>query len=218
MRIYHFFVGFILGIVILSTTINASAALISQDDSTFGSGAFTKDTNTGLQWLDLSLTLNESMNYIKSNSGAGGSYSGLRYATQDEVIQFFFNAGISPVIGTSYTKTGYDAGRGLLDLMGLNHNCVMYGITGTGPVNQYDVYIGAYIYVDADASDNSYITSSNIGAYTQSVPFTSTYQEPYLGSFLVRDTPVEPVPEPSTFLLLAPVLVFFSLKRKTIRW
>lgn len=214
MRSYHFFVVLILGICLLSITTKASATLLSLDDVTYGAGAFTKDTDTGLQWLDLSLTLNESMNSIKSKSVIGGSYFGLRYATQDEVWTLFSDAGISPIGGTSYTKASYDTARGLLDLMVSENMDVIHGITGTGPVNQNDVYIAAYLYVNADTSRDCFYSSSNISAFNSSIQFTSNSQESYLGSFLVRDAPDAPVPEPATFLLLSSALALAGFRAK----
>ena len=46
-------------------TLGARADLISVDDSTYGAGAFTLDTETGLQWLDLTLS------GTRSNSQSG---------------------------------------------------------------------------------------------------------------------------------------------------
>ena len=214
MRKHLLLVGFILGIVVLSAPAKARATLFSLNDLTYGVGAFTQDTQTGLQWLDLSLTLNKSMNDIIANSGTGGSYAGLRYATQDEVWNLFSNAGISPVLGTFDNKARYDAERALLDLIGFGNKSNMLGITGTGPVNPFDIYVVASLYVNADIVNNLYLSSSSIGAYVQSVLITSNSQDPSLGSFLVREAPSAPTPEPSTFLLLGSVIAAAGFLRK----
>ncbi len=66
-------------------------------------GSFTTDTRTGLDWLDVPLTLNQSVNYVLSQMGQGGLYEGWRYATGDEVASLWDSA------GGSGTYVGYSA-------------------------------------------------------------------------------------------------------------
>ena len=42
------------------------------------------DTNTGLNWLDVTATVNRSYNDISSQFVAGGEFDGWRYATKNE--------------------------------------------------------------------------------------------------------------------------------------
>ncbi len=207
--------GFIVCVVVLTIPAKGRATFLSLSDLTFGAGSFTQDTQTGLQWLDLSLTLNKSMNDVKADSGTGGRYSGLRYASEGEVRNLFTNAGITPVVGTTINdKPRYDAGRALLDLMGFENKSNMFGITGTGPVNEFDIYVAASLYVDADKKNNQYLSSSDIGAYVQSVAMTSNSQEHYLGSFLVKESlSPTPTPEPSTFILFGSIMAAVSFLR-----
>jgi hypothetical protein len=72
----------------------ASAALISEDSS-YGANTITLDTATGLQWLDVNLTLNRSITDISSKFGAGQEFAGLRYATQSEIHTLFIDGGLS---------------------------------------------------------------------------------------------------------------------------
>jgi hypothetical protein len=56
-------------------------------------GAFTTDTATGLDWLDVSATVNLSYNQVNATLlGAGQLYDGWRYAVLDEVSTFIGNA------------------------------------------------------------------------------------------------------------------------------
>ena len=214
MRKHLLVVGFIAGLVVLTIPAKGRATLLSLSDLTYGTGAFTLDTQTGLQWLDLSLTLNKSMNDVIAESGTGGSYYGLRYASKDEVWNLFSNAGMTPVLGTTVNnKARYDAERALLDLMGFTNKSNMFGVTGTGPVNTFDVYVAASLYVDVDKKNNQYLSSSDIDAYVQSVAITSNSQENYLGSFLVRETPTTPTPEPSTSILFGSIRAAVSFLR-----
>src|SRR5262249_5795573 len=62
-------------------------------------GFITRDSATGLDWLDLSLTRNRSHDDIigkdgTNELGAGGEFAGFRYATAEEVQTLYLHAGI----------------------------------------------------------------------------------------------------------------------------
>ena len=90
---YHF-------TVIVSTLLfinTANAALLSVNDSTFGNGALTLDTSTNLAWLDLSITEGASFNDITAQLEVGGTYSGYRFASPDEIFALFTEAQIPDI-------------------------------------------------------------------------------------------------------------------------
>lgn len=60
-------------------------------------GHVTKDTETGLYWLDLTASLNRSFNDVSSQFGIGGDFEGYRYATEAELLTFWTNAGIPDI-------------------------------------------------------------------------------------------------------------------------
>lgn len=62
-------------------------------DTAFGVGSATLDTATNLQWLDLSVTKNQSKATI--DALLGSTYSPYRYATASEVETLFSDAGIA---------------------------------------------------------------------------------------------------------------------------
>lgn len=65
-------------------------ALVDQGNNTY-------DPNTGLQWLDVSLTTGHSFNDVTANYLASGDlYDGYRYATSAELSQLLSDAGITP--------------------------------------------------------------------------------------------------------------------------
>ena len=70
--------------VLLAMSFQVSASLIDNGD-------FTTDTSSGLDWLDLTVTVNRSYNDITSKLGAGQEFEGWRYATGAE-IESFWNA------------------------------------------------------------------------------------------------------------------------------
>lgn len=62
---------------------SVQAALIPVDTS-FGTNTGLLDTATNLLWLDLTVTNGQSFDYVNSQLGAGGVYSGWRWATADQ--------------------------------------------------------------------------------------------------------------------------------------
>ena len=75
---------------------SAQAAFISQDSS-FGADTITFDTDTGLEWLDLTESTGLSVNEVQAELGAGGLYEGFTFATRSEIETLFFDsAGITP--------------------------------------------------------------------------------------------------------------------------
>lgn len=205
MRLFNLVIALVLLLLTLSTTPTASASLLSLDDGDFGVGSFTRDTVTGLEWLDMTSTLDMSMNHIKANSAIGQKYSELRYATQNEVESFFIDAGLDPAIGGIYSKTRFDATIALLDLIGRapGYGDVIYGITGTGPVDKWGHYVSAYVYIPGQDED-SYLSLTNIASQNSDELnwINADSSEPFLGSFLIRDDTLVPVPEPCSFILM----------------
>jgi hypothetical protein len=65
-----------------------SAAIIDMGD-------ITRDTTTGLDWLDLTITRGRSYNDISSKFGAGQEFDGWRYATDVEVQELWKNLGLT---------------------------------------------------------------------------------------------------------------------------
>jgi len=77
--------------LILSTNVNA--ALVAADRFVSGDGLITQDTETGLEWLDLTETVGMSYNSVTSELGDGGLFEGWRYATAVETFSLFDSAG-----------------------------------------------------------------------------------------------------------------------------
>lgn len=73
------------------------AALIELDSS-FGAKSITRDTDTGLEWLDLTYGAGF-INEVDVRLAPGGDLFGWRRATTDEIVAFWNNAGIT-LIGT----------------------------------------------------------------------------------------------------------------------
>ncbi|MDB4725622.1 hypothetical protein OAF44_03780 [Akkermansiaceae bacterium] len=81
-------------LTLVAGTSNAFGALMSLDWKTSGDGAITVDTSTGLYWLDLTETRNKTIDEVESDFG--GTYSGFRYATNEEIETLWASAGVVP--------------------------------------------------------------------------------------------------------------------------
>lgn len=75
------------GGIILFISASSNAAIISTDWQVSGDNLITQDTNSGLEWLDLTVTSGQA--YLDSAQlSVGGDYEGWRYATVAEVTGF----------------------------------------------------------------------------------------------------------------------------------
>lgn len=85
----------LLAFALLVWGMHAHATIINQDWQTVGDANLLYDTDTGLRWLDLSMTAEVSHDAVVANLGPGGVYEGFRLATQSEVLTLWANAGIT---------------------------------------------------------------------------------------------------------------------------
>jgi hypothetical protein len=104
----------------------ASATLISQD-SPFGPGTHTLDTETGLLWLDLTESSGLSHAEVLQALQPGGTFEGYRLATRAEVSALFANAGLDVSQGLGdFVPQNFDpavALSALVGVLGTDGNC-----------------------------------------------------------------------------------------------
>ena len=92
---------------------NSSAAIISVDWKVAGDNLITLDTRTGLEWLDLTVTRDQSYNDINAKLGTGQELDGWGYASSVQVGEFFDSFG-----GDNLHYTGWSfENNGLFDLV-----------------------------------------------------------------------------------------------------
>ncbi len=84
--------------------------LVDQGDTTL-------DPNSGLEWLDVSLTTNRSFADISLEFGPGGDFEDFRHATTQELVVFFTNAGI-PAVNGGFAVPNAPSVAALLSLVG----------------------------------------------------------------------------------------------------
>jgi len=78
----------------LAASASSEAQLISLDWKSSGDELITSDRKSGLNWLDLTETFNQSLSEITPALAEGGRFEGFRIATKDEVWQLITNAGL----------------------------------------------------------------------------------------------------------------------------
>ena len=84
----------------LSSMANATLVSFLEDH-----GHYTTDLDTGIDWLDVTESVNKSYNYVSSQFGVGGEYEGWRYATAAELenmLTRIFNHTLDPNGGLHY--------------------------------------------------------------------------------------------------------------------
>ena len=92
------FWGGLIAATLLVTSVSR-AALVNQ-------GKTTRDTATGLVWLDVTASQSRAYNDVSANLAAGGDFAGYRYATEAEVLRFWNDAGFTD---TSFNDPAYPA-------------------------------------------------------------------------------------------------------------
>lgn len=74
-------------------------------------GVVTRDSNTGLDWLDVTETRGLSYSQVSAQMEVGGAYDGWRYATLAELDQLIINFGYTAVnADCGYTSLHCDSG------------------------------------------------------------------------------------------------------------
>lgn len=144
-------------IAVLSTNINA--AIVSVDWQSAGDNLITRDSVTGLDWLDLTVTQGKSYNNILSQLEPGQLYEGWRYASRAEVLQLWNNMGAPIKYGTyiSLSSVEFQNINYAINLLGNTFESVSsslplgaHGITATSSSrlaqSGYYKYVEGYAY------------------------------------------------------------------------
>lgn len=87
---------------------SSHATLLTQDYKQVGDGLITFDTQSGLEWLDLTETNDRSYSDVYNNLGAGGLFEGWSYAAYDQVASFYGQFGYQDISFTTGTTPQFD--------------------------------------------------------------------------------------------------------------
>lgn len=180
----------ILALLSLAIASPATALLIERDLLAPGDGLVTRDTDTGLEWLDATLTLDLSTNQVLAGAG-GWIGAGWRYATLGETCALFENAGAATLPCPSAGFLPGAAGQLLLDRLGVTRSAT----SGSSfEVEQLWAWFeGGQVELSVDTILATGGLRTFTAIYDTADPDDAIY---YFGSLLVR------VPEPTPLPIL----------------
>ena len=192
--------------------LNTAQATLVSGSSGFGANTITLDTATGLEWLDPSITTNQSIDDILAKLAPGQQFSGFSYATDSALGRLFVDAGLPTTSNPQSANAGdVTATSNLIALLGQTYSLTL----GNGDVargtNGFLVESGLIGPPTVFQSGNMYVRTPCFGASScagwlpipeLSSPSGERHDIPGT-SFLIRESSSGgPLPEPSTVLLL----------------
>ena len=137
----HYLLTILILIFIGTATSHASIVLLNDPGLGISADGFniTRDTSTGLEWLDLDLSVGRNFNDLTGGDGSneflvGGDFEGFRYATHLELTgavngpqldSLYKSLEISPFDFSS--PGGYSSARALITIVGCFGSCTSYG-------------------------------------------------------------------------------------------
>ncbi len=184
---------------LLCSVTQAQAALIDN-------GTYITDTNSGLDWLEMSFTKGRSYNQVVTDTD-GGIFDEWSIATELEVFTMFsslmgFNTTNDAFGGPSYSSTSSTFNQ-LENLFGQTRH------SGNG--------FWAHFLDDGSGNTSGVVFSTNGVIFYSPNGFSSpSSQYPSIGTFLVRPSGQQApaVSAPSALLLMGLSLAFFAARRR----
>jgi hypothetical protein len=179
---------------ILATALLFIASLGTAQAALVALGDYTTDTDTGLDWLDLDLSLGMSLNQVLTQTGTGGTFDGWQVATLGQIHLFMTNAGwIGPYDPSNVSNVGYVANFKVLTTSFLDD-----------PIDD----INGFTFDPLSGLGNNHFTdnqTTGITSYSFITPIDPAVGQQGTGTFLVR---ASVVPLPAAFWLFGAGLAF----------
>jgi len=197
-------------------TFNVHAALISSDWKAANDNLVTIDTNSGLEWLDLTVTRDRTPHDISNKFGVGQEFEGWRYATTAEVASLWNAAG-----GDDNYYNGFStANNGVFDTLSAYVGDLLCESIGCATGEGSSLFITADFDIDdrilSLAWDNSRDSDSSTEDFfrLEHALFITEFQHNHAaGSALVRITAV-PIPATIWLFISGIISITVLTKRK----
>jgi hypothetical protein len=201
--------------LLLLVSMQAGASILSVGDSVFGAGSVTRDTTSGLEWLDLTQSLNLSFSDVSIELGVGGNFEGWRYATKLELDTLLFNYTGTASFVSGLTFYDHNSLDGLVDLLGNTIDSFYISKFGVSLDAYHNLLENSYVDQTFGFLSNAYPGNLDLHYLGELYDWgfdptylsnqdkfltTSTYNindsSGFIGSYLVRT-----VPEPAVLIL-----------------
>ena len=169
-------------------------------------GSRTLDRDTGLEWLDLTLTQGQSLAAVRAGFGGFTSTQGWRVADQDELSTLYTSAGFRFATGGNRPEQSeIDAALLLTSLLGVTSVRAVGPFTVTEAIGWYDpvpAVAGAgrrgAVNFQSNSAGTPFTGSAGFGSF-----FVDTRVEAGVGTFLVRSASTVPAPPALALLIVA---------------
>ncbi|MEM7454698.1 MAG: PEP-CTERM sorting domain-containing protein [Planctomycetota bacterium] len=186
-------------------TNHCHADLVSMSDPVFGADSITLDTETGLQWLDLTQTAGLTIADVQAQQSPGQLFEGFNVASTSEMQTVISNGGWEFAYNTNFFNDAakYSVAFELTETFGQTFTNPDSRVITFGWVSDTNT-IGENYYNQIFARGSDFSSSAYVNTFT----WPSARSD--IGVWLYRTS----IPEPASGLVLSASLVFASISRR----
>jgi hypothetical protein len=202
--------------VSLAPYASASIEMATDPSVPGGTNNLTRDTSTGLEWLDWTASTGISFNDMQLLLDPGSQFEGYRHATRQEVGVFFESLGLP--VGLFPSMTSVKDGRtsanfaalhlGATDVVTLEHFTSQAITADDGPIPSTSLVV-------VFGGGSSIAGDPSVSSFTSGVAnIAIAASELHVGHALVRDPVAGAVPEPTSVICWGGLALAFASLRK----